>query len=132
MKLYTQREVAALFRVSIRTIERLRLKFEKDGLQFGLKVGGSVRFTQEHVDMVLRPPAPVSNQPGDGRRTPAAPALVATTRKAALRGREMARQLRENEAVGNEPVARARLRGEQIAREIAMGLRRSGKRKRSN
>ena len=58
MKLYTQREVALLLRVTVRTLERLRERYRKEGRQFGIKVGGSIRFTQEHVDMVLRPAVP--------------------------------------------------------------------------
>ena len=132
MKLYTQREVAALFRVTIRTVERMRQRFEKQGRQFGVKVGGSVRFTQEHVDMVLRPPAPESDRKAECQPTPAAPVPAVAMREAALRGREIARQLREKEAVENDPTAQARLRGRQIAREQVRSLNGGKKRARND
>lgn len=118
MKLYTQREVAALLRVTVRTIERMREKYRKEGRQFGVKVGGSVRFTQEHIDMVLKPEPPAPDPrhrsvPGTGE-----PARVMEMREAARRGREIAQLRREQEAVRNDPTAAARLRGRQIAREV--------------
>ena len=129
MKLYTQREVAARFRVTIRTVERMRQKFEKQGRQFGVKVGGSVRFTQEHVDMVLQPATPVSSQLSEGRPTPAAPVPVVAMREAALRGREIARQLRAKEGVQPDSATAARLRGQEIAREmLAKGALRRNRR----
>lgn len=119
MKIYTQREVAALFRVTVRTIERMRARYRKDGRQFGVKVGGQVRFTQEHIDLVLKPQGALSvpNREPPPAATP--PIRTAAMREAALRGREIARRLNEKERFKNDPMELARRRGCALGRKVA-------------
>lgn len=116
---HTQKELAAKWRVSVRTIERMRAP---NGPLRWMRVGGGIRFTQEHIDEYTRDGERLQSElqrlERSKRSTPSesSPAQIQAAKQ---RGQEIARKVAAREdakAAGRSP---RRMSPEERGREIA-------------